>query len=403
MTEDYTGRESAQWRSGKTPIIEKYMDDHRKVMAEVAGQGFLSLPGFVYDIENKLELFAKMKLSELNYKILSETIERELKQTGIDYGIEYKTAAVVWEIEKQVLMAAWAAEYAIIKQGMASDEETLNLLSIEVSKRAITVINAKTALEVAMEADRKEIAILEGTAAPYEVQLANAKLLTAQKKLEIIPIIETIITKEQELLVIEQQKAAEYTLLVAAEQEVATKKQILAPFLNILASVSQQYANAIPGEIIIEQNIANEKLLQSISAQITAGYRVQELNADITTEGKKIDLAVAKRALEITTFTDEQAILAHEKVLERLYQIDMMRDFNQLLADEATVNATIIADRGTVHTTDNKTKLESVTVMTEGKNSVMSKMTLEEIREKETIADITAATHLTASLEHLIG
>jgi hypothetical protein len=394
--EDYTTRERAEYSKGKTPIIAKYSDEHSKLFAEIAGRGFLQLPGYAYNAENGIELSAKTQLSELNYKILSETIDRELKQTGIDYGIEYKVAAMAWELEKQVLMVAWEAEYASIKQGMASTEEVLNMISIEVSKRAITLLNAKTVIEIAMEADRKAIAVLDGTAAPYEVQLANAKLLTAQKKLELIPIIETIITKEQELLVIEQQKAATYTDLVAAEQLVATKKQTLTPFVNELAAVSDQYANAIPGEILTEQQIANEKLLQSESEQIQAADKVQELNAEIATEGKQIELLAAKRALEVTTFNDDQT-------LERTYQTDMMADFNQILADEKAADDKIISDRGTIHDTQNKTKLESATVIATETKSSDYRITLEEIRGKESVANAQAAADLTASLTHLIG
>jgi hypothetical protein len=401
--EDYTTRERAEYSKGKTPIIAKYSDEHSKLFAEIAGRGFLQLPGYAYDAENGIELSAKMQLSDLNYKILAETIDRELKQTGIDYGIEYKVAAMAWELEKQVLMVAWEAEYASIKQGMASTEEVLNMISIEVSKRAITLLNAKTVIEIAMEADRKAIAVLDGTAAPYEVQLANAKLLTAQKKLELIPIIETIITKEQELLVIEQQKAATYTDLVAAEQLVATKKQTLTPFVNELAAVSDQYANAIPGEILTEQQIANEKLLQSESEQIQAADKVQELNAEIATEGKQIELLAAKRALEVTTFNDDQTVIAHEKTLERVYQDDMMADFNKLITDETNLDATVISNKGSIHTIENQTKLESVGAIVSGEILAHQRITEEEVREKQAVANIVAATRLTASLEHIIG
>ena len=72
-------RESAQWRKEKTPIVRQYVGDHNKLMSEIAGRGFLNLPGYAYDLENELELRLKLGLSEINYKILSETIERELK------------------------------------------------------------------------------------------------------------------------------------------------------------------------------------------------------------------------------------------------------------------------------------------------------------------------------------
>ena len=146
-----TLRESAQWRKGKTPIISKYLADHSELFTEIAGRGFLSLPGYAIDLENNLELTTKLSLSDLNYKILSDTIERELKQSGIDYDLSYKTALMVWELEKQALMAAWEAEYAVIKQGEMTDENTLNLLAIEVSRRAATLLTQKTAIDVEME------------------------------------------------------------------------------------------------------------------------------------------------------------------------------------------------------------------------------------------------------------
>ena len=175
-------REQAQWRKGRSPIVVKYREEHDQLFAEIAGRGFLALPGHAYDMENRLELMAKINLSELNYKILSETIERELKQAGIDYNLAYRNAGMTWEIEKQALMIAWDAEYAGIKQGLASDEDTLNRLAIEVSLRGTALLSAKTVIELEMESYRKSLVDLEGSLAPYEIQLAQAKILTAQKK-----------------------------------------------------------------------------------------------------------------------------------------------------------------------------------------------------------------------------
>jgi len=85
-------REQALWRRGITPIVSKYQEEHKKVMSEIAGRGFSALPGYAYDIENSIELNTKINLSELNFKILSDTTEREIKQAGIDYYSDYKTA-----------------------------------------------------------------------------------------------------------------------------------------------------------------------------------------------------------------------------------------------------------------------------------------------------------------------
>lgn len=233
-------REQAQWRIGKTPIIGKYIGEHKKLFDEIAGRGFLNLPGYAYDLENELELRLKLGLSEINYKILSETIERELKQQGIDYNLQHRNAAMAWEVEKQALMAAWDAELAGIKQGMAMEEEILNRLAQEIAARQIYLIEAKTEIDLEMEGYRLTLAQLDGQTAPYEVQLANAKVLTAQKKLEVIPILQEIISKERELLVLEQGKAIEYTALMNIEGQIADKQKEIIPTLQTIISKEQE-------------------------------------------------------------------------------------------------------------------------------------------------------------------
>jgi len=233
-------REQAQWRIGKTPIIGKYIGEHKKLFDEIAGRGFLNLPGYAYDAENQLELAAKMGLSELNYKIMHETIERELKQAGIDFNVEYAEAAMAWELEKQGLLSAWDHELAGIKQGMATEEEVLARLALEVDARQVVLIAAKSAIDLEMEGYRKALADLDAATAPYEVQLANAKVLTAQKKLEVIPILQEIISKERELLVLEQGKAIEYTALMNVERQIADKQGEIIPTLQTIISKEQE-------------------------------------------------------------------------------------------------------------------------------------------------------------------
>ena len=399
-----TQRELSQWRKGKAPIVIKYSDDHSKMMSEIAGRGFLSLPGYAYEMENQLEVAAKMGLADLNYKILSETIDRELKQIGIANDLSYRDAMIAWELEKQSLTAAWAAEYKGIEQGMASDEAVLNQLEIEVSRRQIDLTTQKTALEVAMEAERKILAQLEGSAAPYEVQLANAKLLTAQKKLEIIPVIQEIITKEQELLAIEQTKAAAYTGYMAAEQEVAAKKQTMVPFVNDLATLSEEYAAKIGTlEIPIEQQIAAEKLNHALIAVQKSTLQVEELTTEIATENKNLALMDEKRSLQEKQFGYEQALISSETSLTSLYENDQMADFETLLQEEKDTNANVIADRDTIHGIKIKTAETSAIVIASTERSTDTSINDADIYGMQKKAEIDAAVHITAALEHLIG
>lgn len=396
-------REVSQFRKGKTPIVAKYSEEHSALMSAVAGRGFNNLPGYAYDAENRIEFAAKLSLSELNTKILSETIERELKQAGIDYDLSYKNALMAWEIEKQALMAAWDAELAGIKHGMASEEETLNLLAIEVGKRAITLLESKTAIDLQMEAYRKTLAELDGDTAPYEVQLANAKLLTAQKKSELLPILNEILSKEQTLLEKEQEKASYYTALIAAEVEVTEKKSDLIVPLGELTNKTEQLADKIADQIATEGLIAAEKVKQA-EAQITkSGYQLQEITENIEAENKKLTLSAAERNLKTTKFNYNEGVVTYEKTLTDAYQNTLVSNFNEQLEEDRALDATIISHKTTMDTMKNTTKLTSANTIANAEISAENRETSYDTSAKSQIAGIQAAAELTAQLTHLIG
>jgi hypothetical protein len=397
-------REAASWRRGKTPVVLKYIDDHAKLLSETAGRGFLSMPGFVYGAENGLELSAKMNLSELNYKILSETIEREIKAAGIDYGLAYKNAVIVWELEKQTLLDLWAKEYAGIKQDMAGSEEVLNLLAIEVSKRAITLLEGKTAIEEEAETYKLALVNLDGTVSPYEVQLANAKLLTAQRKLLIIPVLQEIITKEQELLVREGLKADAFTQYMAAEQAIAAKKQTLEPVINELATKVDQLADKITSDQIpAEQAISDEKMTQAEIAVEKAGFQVDEIATEIEIAGKALELDTAKRSLEVTRFNNEQELASSEIDLNRGFHAEEGAQFNALLADERATQSLLLDGKRAVHTKNNAMKVKSATTIGGAGRQADSDVNTTEIDQIKREATAEAATKITAALTHLIG
>ena len=401
MTEQL--REQAQYRKGKTPIVSKYQGEYTKLFSAVAGRGFLSLPGFVYDAVNGLELLTKMGLSDLNMKILSETIDRELKQTGIDYGLEYKAAALAWEINKQVLMVAWEAEYAEIKRGMASDEEALSRLAIAVSQRSLIIISSKTAIELAMEAYKKTLAELDSSTSPYEVQMANGKLLTAQKKATIIPILQTIVTKEQALLVAEQQKTAASTALINAEHELALKKQTeIGPTAN-LTNASEALKGKIIEEIATEQNIAAEKLSQLAATQIITGKQVEETTTETEVAGKQLDLIVSKRTLDNKQFDDTQDLISHETEKNTNYRTAANAKFGTMMTAEEGAQDHLISDEKSVHNKQNTERAFSVNKIMTAESDLEHFRTTEGDRETTEIAKANAAAVLTAQLLHLIG
>jgi len=396
-------REQAQWRIGKTPIIGKYIGEHKKLFDEIAGRGFLNLPGYAYDAENQLELAAKMGLSELNYKIMHETIERELKQAGIDFNVEYAEAAMAWELEKQGLLSAWDHELAGIKQGMATEEEVLARLALEVDARQAVLIAEKSAIDLEMEGYRKALADLDAATAPYEVQLANAKLLAAQKKLELLPIIEEIIVKEGELIVLEAGKTDYFRQLMDAEREVAEKKQTLVPGLTQLATAIQRHAALIPTQIETERNIAEEKTAQAQAKVKIAENDVDRMAEEIKTAAKDIEINEAKRDLADKKFDNEQELIAIETDKETEYQDSLNESFNTVQDDERDTQSKIIANKETINSTVNETRKDSAQRITGAQKDAEASSTAAAIHQMRGVADAQAAAKITASLTHLIG
>ena len=396
-------REAASWRKQKTPLVREYAKDHGKLLSEIAGRGFLNLPGYAYDMENELELRLKLGLSEINYKILSETIERELKQAGIDFNVEYAEAAMAWELEKQGLLSAWDHELAGIKQGMATEEEVLARLALEVDARQAVLIAAKSAIDLEMEGYRKALADLDAATAPYEVQLANAKLLTAQKKLELLPIIEEIIVKEGELIVLEAGKTDYYRQLIDAEREVAEKKQTLVPGLTKLATAIQRHAALMPTQIETEKDIAEEKTAQAQAKVKIAQNNVDQITKEIETATKDIEINEAKRDLADKKFDNEQELIAIETDKEIAYQDRLNESFNAVQDDERNTQSKIIANKQTIHSTVNETRKDSAQRITGAQKDAEASSTDADIHRMRGVADAQAAAKITASLTHLIG
>lgn len=397
-------REQASWQHGKGPLVSKYLDDHAKMMTEIAGRGFLSLPGYSYDIENSLELMTKMGLSELNYKILKESIDLELRQTGIDYDNAYRSALLAWEIEKQVLMIAWESEYAGIKRGQSSEENILSLLAVEVSKRAIILLQQKTVIELAMETYRTTLAGLDSTVSSYEVQLANAKLLTTQKKANIIPILEGINSQEQLLLAEEQKKAAAYTALVAAEKAVADKKEdLIIPMGDLVNKTEEHTAKITTEQTVKERLIADEKMTQLEFTQTITEKQLEELSTDLETETKRLELITKKRELDDTQFDNAQEVIAYQTTKKGDYQTDVQTKFGTMMTAEEIAQQTLIDNEKTVYDKHSLTRSTSVTKVMNAETGLSSLGVTEAARELAETVEANMAAKLTASLEHLIG
>lgn len=189
-----------QFRKEVTPVMNEYREQRRQMMDQTAGRGFIAAPGFLHGAHIRLETATKLKLSEVNYNILAATVDMELKQAGLEYDLQYKYALMNWEVEKQQLYADWEVELAQIKRDMALEEEEVHALAREVARRGILLEESKSAIAIEKEQYRQEIEKLGGETAEHEVALANAKVLTAEKKLEVLPHLERLVEIERDLV-----------------------------------------------------------------------------------------------------------------------------------------------------------------------------------------------------------
>lgn len=233
------------------------------------------------------------------------------------------------------------------------------------------MINAKTALEVQAEGYRKDLAELDAETAPYEVQLANAKLLTAQKKLELIPIIQGIIEKEEQLLGLESSKTAYYTALLNQENEVAAKKQQMLPGLAELATVTRQHAALIPTQIELERQIAEEKVAQAEAKVEVSENDLERIDIEIDTENKNVEISAAKRDLADEQFDNEQELIALKINKEETYQNNLNDSYDTVAEDDRATASELISDKIKINEIKNDTRYGSESDTTSAEISSM--------------------------------
>jgi hypothetical protein len=302
--------EKSIWTRQKQPIVQGFIDERKKLLSTTAGRGFLLAPGFLYEFETGLELDTKSKLSDLSNKILSDAIDRDMKQAGIDYDLEYKNAEMTWEINKQTLLSAWDKELSVIKQGWNSKEEDLSRMAIEISRRGIFLQDQKVVIELQCEALRNQLAAIEGTTTEYETQLALKKVETAQRKLAVIPFMQQIVAIEQQIIVAEQSIVEKERLKVEAE---STKIS----YLDELTLADRQVSDKKRGSLIpATQELvdATNRLVVVTKEHIEDELRVVEKKREAIPVTQEL-VSASKRLAEATAahIDDELKVVEKKK------------------------------------------------------------------------------------------
>lgn len=396
-------REDSKWFREKGAVMREYVKGRTAVLSAVAGRGFLQMPGFLYDIENDLEADAKRKLSDVNFAILQETIERELKQAGLAYDLSYRNLLMAWELRKQELMDAWESELAGIKMDMAGKEAALSRLEIETASRGRILLTAKTEIELQAESLRSRIAALADDTGDYEVALANQKLLTAQKKLEVIPILEQIVIKEQELLASELGKIPVEQELLTVVQATAAKKEELVPYLAELATQTEEYGEELDKQTEIELDIAEQRILDAGISVQKAGIRVEEANARKSIEEKNLELLLARIDTENVRHGADEDVMEAQLDSQMTLNAEEKSTDREINDSDRVTNQLVVAGKGDVVVINEDTQTTAADDRAWIRIHQIAEETDYRVEEIETIVDLEKNTKVTAALTHLLS
>ena len=315
-----------QFRKEATPVLEEYRAKVRQAFGQIAGRGFLAAPGFLFEAQSMIEYEAKRRLSEINYNILAAQIELELKQAGMTYDLAHKNALMDWETRKQGLFSDWEKELAYMKRDMAFEENELEALAREVARRGILLQEAQNAIALEKETVREQLEQLGGETADHEVALANARVLTAEKKLEVIPYLEQLVALEEQMVEKEWGLIGKNQILMGKNETLLEKEQELQAKINQVVQKSFEVLSA------------NEAVLGK-DWDILAK---QEEKAPYTEELIEKETTLAeKRRVELGP-----AIAALVEVYERYAQeLDIQTEIYKQIADVKTETAGIEEQR----------------------------------------------------------
>ena len=397
-------REQSKWAREKTKVVVEYDRVQKDLLSTVAGRGFSVVPGFLYDIQNRVETDVKFKISDLSYAILVETVERELKNAGLAYDLLFKSAQLAWEIEKQGLLTEWDKEYSILKQNMKLGDELVERLVIALYLRRIYLLEQKTAIELEAEGYKNQIAGLGLNVAEAESDLAAQKVLTANKKLEIIPILELILAQELLLLDAYRDKNVEETRLIEAQERVADKKEgTLLPKLQDLAWEMQSYAEAVTEQTGLQIDIAETRRDDALAGTVNTEKRVEVVEAQGESDLIRVQISVREREIDEIRKELDFAIARQEKI--RVDQLRAKEDSVQSAINAANVstNHAIKSAKDTSlasELTSKQTYYDDTSQSDSNKNLDIATYHAESATE---VAVIQSVAKITSTLTHFLG
>jgi hypothetical protein len=330
--------EQNQWFKGKHEVLDEYDDKHRALQSAIASRNFLNPPGFLFEASIGLEENSKKKLSILNYQIVAEAIERELKQTGHDYNIAYKNARIAFELDKQTLLTALQQEFADLDATQSLSEEEVSRQFVELDLRRIILITTKTAIGLEMEGLKQELIDIDRLTFDNEVLLMAEKVTTAEAKLTIIPYIEAIIAAQEKVLIAEEANIPYTEDLIDEKGLLIDKKEEILPYMAEKANAQIRLANKKEEVLPYIENKVNARIELVDKKEELLPYIEEEAAARIELAGKQKELlpyiedkidaltALIEKKEEVLPYMEEKALMRQQLAFKKEEVLPYMED-----------------------------------------------------------------------------
>lgn len=276
--------EQYQWLQGKGNILRDYSGEIRKVGGETASRNFYAAPGFITEAGILAERDAKFKLAELNMKIAESAIQRELKTVEHNYKILSENAKTAWSIQKQTLLNEMQVYITELKRLQELDEESINRITVEIEAQRTIILEAETAIKLQVEVyNRQELAEKE-SALGYDKLLVQAEMETAKERLNLIPVLEQLVTEEERVLNRTAEELVPVKLqYLAALTELVERKQDLIP---LQLAIQEREYTLVGTEIGLSETEA-ELAAKQIDIE-NAGGKLVDRQAEIATQERNL-------------------------------------------------------------------------------------------------------------------
>jgi hypothetical protein len=326
---EYDRQESAKFALTIDKETDKLADGVEKALADSASKGFAMPTGSILETVLGATLDTKAALTEANGKIYDDRRGVLYQQEEFQLSLLVKIAKLAYEKYREELFNALAIDQAQQEADIQRSRADVERRNIEIEARMVSIIRAKAEMEQIINLLKAELVEKETQTLPMERDLIDAKLATAEKKLEIIASIYKVLAAEKLVLAAEQRRADSLTLVLEAQRQLAAVKEAMVPYYEEKAKAKMQLADATIAEIPILKAIAAlgydraavkgaEAAGVMAKAAAEVGYIQAETAYVVAMKTAEVAREQNKTQLQLMNNTIQTALLALKKEIKEM-------------------------------------------------------------------------------------